>query len=55
MMLFEDSDLADQMGVCGRSYVEQQYEWDNVFKNVESAIEIAKVELKKRPVTLGRG
>ena len=55
MMLFEDRDLADQMGVCGRSYVEQQYEWGKVVKNVESAIEIAKVEFEKRPITLSRG
>jgi glycosyltransferase involved in cell wall biosynthesis len=55
MMLFEDRDLADQMGVCGRSYVEQQYEWNNVVKNVESALEIAKVEFEKRPITLSRG
>jgi glycosyltransferase involved in cell wall biosynthesis len=55
MMLFEDRDLADQMGVCGRSYVEQQYEWSNVIKNVESALEIAKVEFEKRPITLSRG
>jgi glycosyltransferase involved in cell wall biosynthesis len=55
MMLFEDRDLADQMGVCGRSYVEQQYEWNNVVNNVESALEIAKVEFEKRPITLSRG
>jgi glycosyltransferase involved in cell wall biosynthesis len=55
MMLFEDRDLADQMGVCGHSYVEQQYEWGNVVKNVESALEIAKVEFEKRPITLSRG
>jgi hypothetical protein len=43
------------MGVSGRSYVEQQYEWSNVVKNVESALEIAKVEFEKRPITLSRG
>jgi glycosyltransferase involved in cell wall biosynthesis len=55
MMLFEDRDLADQMGVCGRSYVEKQYEWGNVVNNVESALEIAKVEFEKRTIMLSRG
>jgi glycosyltransferase involved in cell wall biosynthesis len=55
MMLFEDPNLADEMGVSGRSYVEQQYEWGNVVSNVESTLEIAKVEFGKRPIMLSRG
>ena len=55
MMLFEDSDLADEMGVCGRLYVEQQYEWNNVVRNVESTLEIAKAQFKKRTIMLSRG
>jgi glycosyltransferase involved in cell wall biosynthesis len=55
MMLFEDSDLADEMGASGRAYVEQQYEWNNVVRNVESTLEIAKIEFGKRPISLSRG
>ena len=55
MMLLEDPDLADEMGASGRSYVEQQYEWKNVISNVESTLEIAKVEFSKRPIMLSRG
>jgi glycosyltransferase involved in cell wall biosynthesis len=54
MMLFEDPNLADELGISGRAYVEQQYEWGNVIRNVESTLEIAKVEFKKRPITLSR-
>ena len=55
MMLFEDPNLANEMGVSGRAYVEQQYEWNNVVRNVESTLEIAKVEFSKRPIMLSRG
>jgi glycosyltransferase involved in cell wall biosynthesis len=55
MMLFEDPDLADEMGASGRSYVEQQYEWKNVVSNVESTLEIAKAQFKKRTINLSRG
>ena len=55
MMLFENSNLANEMGVSGRAYVEQQYEWNNVVRNVESTLEIAKVEFSKRPIMLSRG
>jgi glycosyltransferase involved in cell wall biosynthesis len=54
MMLFEDPNLADELGISGRAYVEQQYEWGNVVRNVESTLEIAKVEFEKRPITLSR-
>ena len=54
MMLFEDPNLADELGTSGRAYVEQQYEWGNVVRNVESTLEIAKVEFEKRPITLSR-
>jgi hypothetical protein len=43
------------MGASGRAYVEQQYEWNNVVRNVESTLEIAKIEFGKRPITLSRG
>jgi glycosyltransferase involved in cell wall biosynthesis len=55
MMLLEDPDLADEMGASGRSYVEQQYEWKNVISNVESTLEIAKAQFKKRTINLSRG
>ena len=55
MMLFENPNLANEMGVSGRAYVEQQYEWNNVVRNVESTLEIAKVEFSKRPIMLSRG
>ena len=55
MMLFEDPNLANEMGVSGRAYVEQQYEWNNVVRNVESTLEIAEVEFSKRPIMLSRG
>jgi len=55
MMLLEDPDLADEMGASGRSYVEQQYEWKNVVSNVESTLEIAKAQFKKRTINLSRG
>jgi glycosyltransferase involved in cell wall biosynthesis len=54
MILLNDPDLADEMGASGRAYVEQQYEWGNVVRNVESTLEIAKVEFAKRPITLSR-
>jgi glycosyltransferase involved in cell wall biosynthesis len=54
MMLFEDPILADEMGASGHAYVERQYEWGNVVRNVESTLEIAKVEFAKRPITLSR-
>jgi len=55
MMLFDNPELADEMGLSGRSYVEQQYEWNNVVRNVESTLEIAKVQFNKRTIMLSRG
>jgi glycosyltransferase involved in cell wall biosynthesis len=55
MMLLDDPDLADEMGLSGRSYVEQQYEWNNVVSNVESTLEIAKAQFEKRTIKLSRG
>jgi glycosyltransferase involved in cell wall biosynthesis len=55
MMLLDDPDLADEMGLSGRSYVEQQYKWNNVISNVESTLEIAKAQFEKRTIKLSRG
>jgi glycosyltransferase involved in cell wall biosynthesis len=55
MMLVGNPDLADELGANGRKYVEQQYEWTNVIANVESTLELAKVEFEKRTISLRRG
>jgi glycosyltransferase involved in cell wall biosynthesis len=52
VMLMEDSALADKLGVNGRRYVEEHYEWAKVLQGVERSLELAKVQFAKRPISL---
>ena len=52
MMFLENPQLADEMGINGRRYVERQYEWSNVISNVEATLELAKAQFKERTITL---
>ena len=54
MMLLENPELANEMGINGRQYVEQQYEWNNVISNVETTLELAKAQFRERSVSLSR-
>jgi glycosyltransferase involved in cell wall biosynthesis len=52
MMFLENPQLADEMGISGRRYVERQYEWSNVISNVEATLELAKAQFKERTISL---
>jgi glycosyltransferase involved in cell wall biosynthesis len=54
MMLLENPELANEMGMNGRKYVEQQYEWNNVISNVETTLKLAKAQFKERTISLSR-
>jgi glycosyltransferase involved in cell wall biosynthesis len=54
MMLLENPELANEMGINGRKYVEQQYEWSNVISNVETTLELAKAQFRERTIPLSR-
>ena len=47
-MLLERPDLADQMGRCGRAYVEEMYGWDRVTDGFERAVELARARFQRR-------
>ena len=55
MMLYENADLANEMGRNGRRYVEESYRWDSVVSGVEEAIALAVEQFKRRPVKLRSG
>ena len=52
MMLYEDRDLADEMGRNGRKYVEDRYTWPVVMKGVEESLAIARERFAGRTVKL---
>ena len=51
-MLYEDRDLADEMGRNGRKYVEARYTWPVVMKGVEESLAIAREKFAGRTVKL---
>lgn len=52
MMLFEDPDLANELGENGRKYVEDTYEWSRVLEGLEESLAIAQDRFQKRPILL---
>ena len=52
MMLYENAELADEMGRNGRAYVESRYSWPAVMKGVEESLALAKENFARRPVAL---
>jgi glycosyltransferase involved in cell wall biosynthesis len=55
MMLFENPDLADEMGRNGRKYVEDTYEWRHVLRGFEESLATAQRNFAKRPIKLRSG
>ena len=52
MMLFENRDLADEMGRNGRKYVEDTYEWNHVLQGFEQSLATAQRRFNERPIKL---
>lgn len=55
MMLLENPDLVKEMGLNGRRYVENTYQWVEVLDGVESAIRTATAKFDRRAVRLFSG
>ena len=52
MMLFENRELADEMGRNGRKYVENTYEWNHVLHGFEQSLATAQRRFNERPIKL---
>ena len=55
MMLYEDRNLANEMGLNGRKYVEDKYSWPVVMRGVEESLSLARENFANRVVRLRGG
>lgn len=53
-LLLENPDLTNQMGLNGRKYVQEKYQWDTVMRGMEEVLILAQERFTKRRYSLKR-